>query len=115
MGSVWWRCMRSNRTILSLVAEHAYFHAEEDEEVCCWPPREWVKRDHARGGRVENPRWMRKVAKKFNQFVVTATDGFGLEQCPEKIRNDVDLPRRFLRVREQRRVGMAPGQSWRAA
>ena len=25
----------------------------------------------------------RKAAKKFNEFVVTATDGLGIEQCPE--------------------------------
>ena len=28
-------------SILCLDAENAYFHAEEDEEVCCWLPREW--------------------------------------------------------------------------
>ena len=26
----------------------------------------------------------RKAAKKFNEFVVTATDGLGIEQCPEQ-------------------------------
>ena len=41
-------------SILSLDAENAYFHAEEDEDVYCWPPKEWVQRYHARGGRVEN-------------------------------------------------------------
>ena len=73
-------------------AENAYFHAEEDEEVYCWPPKEWVKRYHAKGGRVENPWWKlkrqlygrRKAAKKFNEFVVSATFGLGLEQCPEQ-------------------------------
>ena len=47
-------------SILCLDAENAYFHAEEDEEVCCWPPKEWVQRYHARGGRVENPWWKLK-------------------------------------------------------
>ena len=31
-------------SILCLDPENAYFHAEEDEDVCCWPPREWVNR-----------------------------------------------------------------------
>ena len=69
-------------SILCLDAENAY-HAEEDEEVHCWPPKEWVKRYHARGGRVENPWWKLetalretwKAAKKFNDFVVSATVG----------------------------------------
>ena len=42
---------------------------------------------------MENPWWKlkrqlygrRKAAKKFNQLVVTATDGLGLEQCPGNI------------------------------
>ena len=73
-------------SILCLDAENAYFHAEEDEEVYCWPPKEWVKRYHARGGRVHNP-WKlqrrlygrRKAAKKLNELVVAATDGLGIE------------------------------------
>ena len=79
-------------SILCLDAETAYFDAEEDEEVYCWPPKEWVQRYHARGGRVANPWWKlkrqlygrRKAAKKFNEFVVAATDGLGIEQCPEQ-------------------------------
>ena len=79
-------------SVWCLDAENAYFHAEEDEEVCCWPPKERVKRYHARGGRVENPRWelkrqlcrRRKAAEKFKEFVVSATVGLGLEQCPEQ-------------------------------
>ena len=51
---------------------------------------EWVKMYHATGGRVENPWWVlqrqlygrRNATKKFNHFVVTATDGIGLEQMP---------------------------------
>ena len=47
---------------------------------------------HARGGRVENPWWKlkkqlygkRKAAKKLCEFVVSATVGLGLEQCPEQ-------------------------------
>ena len=58
----------------------------------CWPPKEWVRRYHARGGRVENPWWKlkrhlygrRKAAKKFNEFVVAATHGLGIEQCTEQ-------------------------------
>ena len=46
----WWTCMQEN----------AYFHAEEDEEVYCWPPEESAKRYHARGGRVKNPWWKLK-------------------------------------------------------
>ena len=76
---------------MCLDAENACIHAEEDEEVYCWPPKEWVKRYHARGGRVENPWWKlkrqlhgrREAAKKFNEFVVSATVGLGLEQCPK--------------------------------
>ena len=58
------------------------------ENVYCWPPKEWVKGNHDRGGRVESP-WCklkrqlykkRKPAKKFNDFVVSATVGLGLEQ-----------------------------------
>ena len=30
-------------SILCLHAENAYFHAEQDEGVYCWPPREWVQ------------------------------------------------------------------------
>ena len=79
-------------SILCLDAENAFFHAEEDEDVYCRPPKEWVQRYYARGGRVENPWWKlkrqlygrRKAAKKFNEFVVTATDGFGIEHCPEQ-------------------------------
>ena len=41
---------------------------------------------------MENPWWKlkkqlygrRKVAKKFNEFVVSATVGLGLDQCPEQ-------------------------------
>ena len=36
---------------LWLDAENAHFHAEEDEDVHCWPPKEWMQRYHARGGR----------------------------------------------------------------
>ena len=79
-------------SILCLDAQKAYFHAEEDEDVYCWPPREWVNRYHARGGRVESPWWKlkrqlcgrRKASKKFNEAVVTATDGLGIEHCPEQ-------------------------------
>ena len=79
-------------SILCLNAENAYFHAEEDKEVYCWPPKEWVKRCHARSGRVENPWCMlkqqlygrKKAAKKFHEFVVSATVGLSLEQCPEQ-------------------------------
>ena len=74
-------------SILCLDAENA-----EDEDVYCWLPKEWVQRCHAKGGRVEKPWWKlrgqrygrRKAAKKFNEFVVTATDGVGIEQCPEQ-------------------------------
>ena len=64
-------------SILCLDAENGYFHAEEDKEVYCWPPKEWVKWYHTTHfcGR-------RKAAKKFNEFV-SATVGLGLEQCPE--------------------------------
>ena len=41
-------------------AENAYFYAEEDEDVYCWPPKEWVQRYHASGGQVENPWWKLK-------------------------------------------------------
>ena len=79
-------------SILCFDAENAYFHVEEDEEVYCWSLRERVKRYHARGGRVESSRWKlkrqlsgrRKAANKFNEFVVTASDGLGIEQCPEQ-------------------------------
>ena len=79
-------------SILCLDAENAYFHTEEDEEVYYRLPLERINRYHTRSRRVENPRWKlkrqlygrRKAAKKFIQFVVTATDGFGLEQCPEE-------------------------------
>ena len=48
-------------SILCFDAENAYFHSEEDdEEVYCWPPKEWVMRYHTRGGRVERPWWMLK-------------------------------------------------------
>ena len=71
----------------------------------CWPAREWVQRYHARSGRVENPWWelkrqlygRRKAAKKFNEFVVTATDGLGIEHYPEQpsplqtARNHIDF------------------------
>ena len=79
-------------SVLCLDAENAYFHADEDEEVYCWPPKEWVKGYHAGSGRVLNP-WLklqkqlygrRKAAKKFNEFVVTATVDLGLEQCLEQ-------------------------------
>ena len=63
------------------------------------------KKYHARGGRVENPRWKlkrqlygrRKAAKKVNEFVVAAPDGLGIDQCPraaiavQATRNDVDF------------------------
>ena len=83
--------VRHGYSILCLDAEIAHFPAEEDEEVYCWPPKEWVKRYHARG-RVENPWWKlkrllhgrRKAAKKFNEFVVAATDGLPIEQRPEQ-------------------------------
>ena len=76
-------------SILCFDAENVYFHAEEYEDVYCWPPKEWVQRYH---GRVEKPWWKlkrqlhgrRKAAKKFNEFVVTATDGLGIKQCPEQ-------------------------------
>ena len=79
-------------SILCLDGENSYFHAEEDEEVYCWCPKECVQRYHARGCRVENLWWMlkrqfygrRKAAKKFNELVVAATDGLSIEQCPEQ-------------------------------
>ena len=37
-------------SILCFDAENSYFRAEEDEEVYCWPPKEWVMRYQARGG-----------------------------------------------------------------
>ena len=91
----WWTCMRFSTDIRSCASmqRSAYFHDEEDEDVFCWPPKEWVQRYHGRGGRVENPWWelkrqlcgRRKAAKKFNEVVVvTATDGLGIEQCPEQ-------------------------------
>ena len=69
-------------SILCIDAENACFHAEEDEDVYCWPPKEWVKRR----GRVENPRWKlkkqlygrRKAAKELNEVVVTDTDGLDI-------------------------------------
>ena len=70
-----------------------YLHADEDEDVHYLPPREWVKRYHSRGGRLESPWWKRKrqrygrrkAAKKFNEFIVTATDGLErIQQCPEQ-------------------------------
>ena len=39
-------------SILCLDSENAYFHAEEDEEVYCWPPKEWVKMYHVRGAAI---------------------------------------------------------------
>ena len=36
-------------SILCLDGENAYSHAEEDEEVYFWPPKEWVQRYHSRG------------------------------------------------------------------
>ena len=74
-GLVDMHAVQHGNSILCLDAENAYFHAEEDEEVHCWPPKEWVKRYHARGGRVENPWWKlkrqlygtREAAKMFNE------------------------------------------------
>ena len=79
---------------------------------------------HARGGRVENHWWKlkrqlhgRRKAAKFNECVVTATGGLGIEQMSRAVttlqtaRNHIDLrvsPRRLLRVREQCGIGMAP-------
>ena len=79
-------------SILCFDAENANLHAEEDEEVHCWPPKEWVKRCHARGARVEYPWWQlkkqfsseRRKAAKFNKIVVSATVGLGLEPCTER-------------------------------
>ena len=123
----WWTCVRSStafRSCASMQRTHTTMH-KEDEEVCCWPPKEWVKRYHARGGRVENPWWKlkrqlhgrRKAAKKFNEFVVTATVGLGLDQCPEQ----PSLFRRpgttliFELHQDDFGVGMASGTSGRAA
>ena len=73
-------------SILCLDAENVYFHAEEDEEVYCWPPKEWVKRHHARGGRVGESlveveetalRETESCDEVGNEFVVAATDGLG--------------------------------------
>ena len=119
------RAVQHGFSILCLDAENAYHHAQEDEEVCCWPPKEWVKRCHARGGRVENPWWKlkrqlhgrRKAAKKLNEFVVTGTVGLGLDQCPEQ----PSLFRRpgttliFELHQDDFGVGMASGTSGRAA
>ena len=76
-GLVDMHAVQHGHSILCLDAENAYFHAGEDEEVYCWPPKEWVKRYQARGGRVENPWWKlkrqlygrRKAAKKLIQRV----------------------------------------------
>ena len=91
-------------SILCLDAENAYFHAEEDEEVYCWPPKEWVERYHARGGRVEHRclklkgqlYGRRNAAKKLDEFVVAMTGGLGTEQrrssavALQATRNNVD-------------------------
>ena len=82
------RAVQDEYSILCLDAENAHFHAEEDEDVHCWPPKEWVKRSYARGGRVENSWWKlkkqlygrRKAAKK----CLAATYGIGIEQCLEQ-------------------------------
>ena len=47
-------------SIQCIVAENAYFFAQEDEEVYCWLPKEWVNMCYARGGRVENLWWKLK-------------------------------------------------------
>ena len=44
--------MQYGYSILCLDSENAYFHAEEDEEVYCWPPKEWVKMYHVRGAAI---------------------------------------------------------------
>ena len=103
--------------------QNACFYVQEDEDVHCWPPIEWVQRYHARGGRVETPLWKlkrqfsgrRKAAKMFNEFVVTATDrNRAMSRAATTLqttRNNVDLrvsPKRFLRVWEQCGIGMAP-------
>ena len=56
-------------SILCLDAENAYFHAEEDEDVYCWPPKEWVQRYHARGGRVESP-WCENRTPSHSDFLM---------------------------------------------
>ena len=63
--------------------------SRKDEEVYCWPPKEWVKRYHAKGGVVEDREaeaavLREKAAKNFNEFVVSATVRLGLKQCPEQ-------------------------------
>ncbi|CAK0896486.1 unnamed protein product, partial [Prorocentrum cordatum] len=75
-----------------LDAQNAYFHADEDEEVYVDPPVEWVKRNHARGGKIGRPWWKmkkqlygkRKASKKFNQYVTDQTKMLGIDQCPEQ-------------------------------
>ena len=115
-------------SILCLDAENAYFHAEDDEEVYCWPPKEWVERYHARGGRVEHPclklkgqLYGRRSVAKFDEFVVATTGGLGTEHCPEQPslfrRPGTTLtirvsPRRFLRVGKPCGPDMAAGESW---
>ena len=46
--------VQHGHSILCLDAENAYFHAQDEEEVYCCPPKEWVKRYHARGSSGES-------------------------------------------------------------
>ena len=58
-------------------AENAHFHAEEDEEVHCWPLKEWVQRYHARGA----PRQLLRVREQCG--VGMAPGESGCEAKPE--------------------------------
>ena len=96
------KAVQRGYSILCLDAENAYFHAEETEKSAGWPPKGWGKRYHARGGRAEKPWWKmkkqlygrRKAAKKFNEFVVSATVGLGLEHVLSSHRSSGDQERR---------------------
>ena len=119
----WWTCMLFSTEIRSCASMQKMRTSMLRKTRMSTVGLRKVQRYHARGGRVENPWWKpkrqvygrRKAAKKFNEFVVTATDGLGIEQCPEQPslfrRPGTTLIFECPRVREQCGIGMAPRES----
>ena len=84
----WWTCMQSNMDTQScaLMQKMRTFTLRKTRMSTVGH-----RKNGCRGTTPEVDEWRRrKAAKKFNEFVVTATDGLGIEHVPSSHRSSGD-------------------------